>query len=71
MEPPDAAQDLSAVLLQYESNLLEVPLSPVIMSHTIVRGCQPWSSACPEAPMTSHKHNQTFTHSKCPGQTQA
>lgn len=28
MEPPDAAQDLSAVLLQYESNLFRVPLSP-------------------------------------------
>lgn len=28
MEPPDAAQDLSAVLLQYESNLFKVPLSP-------------------------------------------
>lgn len=49
---PDAAQDLSAVLLQYESNLLEVPLSPVIMSHTTVWGWQPWSSACPEAPVT-------------------
>lgn len=28
MEPPDAAQDLSAVLLQYESNPLNAPLSP-------------------------------------------
>lgn len=37
----------------------------VIMSHTIVLGWQPRSSACPEAPMTSHKHIQTFTHSKC------
>lgn len=33
----------------------------VIMSHSIVSGCQPWSSACPEAPMTSHKHNHSHT----------
>lgn len=61
MEAPDAAQDLSAVLLQYERNLLQVPLSPSnhVTPHCIML---PALEPCvPKAPMTSHKHNQPHT----------
>lgn len=65
MELSDAAQDLSAVLLQYESNLSKVPLSP---SNHVTQYCirLPALELCMPRSPYDITQTQPFTHSKCP-----